>query len=297
MKQVAIVVVTYNRKELLKKNLEALISQDYQDNIIMVIDNASTDGTYQFIEKYIDGKKVIYENTKVNLGGAGGFNYGVKKAINMGAEYIWLMDDDTIPFKDSLSKLVEATELLNDDYGFLSSTVLWKDGTPCKMNKQKNTKDWYFDSQLLKYSLLRTYYATFVSFFIKSEIVKKEGLPIKDFFIWGDDIEYTNRLSKKYKCYIVGNSQVMHYTQNNEGSNIAKDSSDRINRYKYAYRNEMYIAKKNGIKGIFRQIAKIVLHIGRVVFSRSKCKLKKISIIINNSIKGIFFNPKVEYIK
>lgn len=297
MEKVAIVVVTYNRKELLVKNIEALIKQTYKDNKIFIIDNASTDGTEEYIKNYIENNEIYYENTKINLGGAGGFNYGIKRAIELGYEYIWIMDDDTIAYNNSLEKLMEADEILNGEYGFLSSTAIWKDGTPCKMNRQKVTKDWYFDSQYLKNGLIRTYYATFVSFFIKSEVVKKEGLPIKEFFIWGDDVEYTNRISKKYKCYITGESQVLHDTNNNEGSNIAKDSKDRINRYKYAYRNEMYIAKKNGAKGIFRQFAKIILHLFRVLFTSKGAKLKKMYIILAYSFRGIFFNPKIEYIK
>lgn len=296
MKEVAAVVVTYNRKELLKKNIEALLNQSYKNFDIYIIDNASTDGTEQYIKEYIDNKKIFYENTKENLGGAGGFNFGIKKVVKLGYKYVWLMDDDTIPYEESLRELINANLVLKDNYGFLSSTVLWKDNTPCKMNRQKVIKDWYPDSQYLKDGLLRTYYATFVSFFIKAEVVKEEGLPIKDFFIWGDDVEYTNRISKKHKCYIAGKSQVIHETANNEGSNIAKDSKERINRYKFAYRNEMYIAKKNGIKGICRQFAKILLHIFRVIAYSKDFKIRKIGIIISHSFKGIFFNPKIEYI-
>lgn len=296
MKKVAAVVVTFNRKELLRKNIEALMKQKYKDFDVFIIDNASTDGTKEYIEEYIKNNQIYYENTKINLGGAGGFNYGIKKVTYLGYEYIWIMDDDTIPYDSSLYELMDTDKILKGNYGFLSSSVLWTDGTPCKMNRQKVVNDWYFDSQYLKHGLLRTYYATFVSFFIRAEIVKEQGLPIKEFFIWGDDVEYTNRIAKKHKCYIVGKSQVMHETVNNEGSNIAKDNNDRINRYKYAYRNEMYIAKKNGIKGILRQIAKMFLHIFRVIVYSKGFKLRKIGIIILNSFKGIFFNPKIEYI-
>lgn len=297
MKKVAAVVVTYNRRELLKKNIEALLVQSYNDFDIYIIDNSSTDGTFEYIKEYIDTNKIIYEYLPINIGGAGGFNYGIKKVVQLGYEYAWIMDDDTIPFENTLDNLIKADKTLNGNYGFLSSVALWKDKTPCKMNKQKISKEWYFESQYLKYGLLKTYYATFVSFFIKAEVVQKVGLPIKDFFIWGDDVEYTNRISKKYKCYIAGKSQVLHDTINNEGSNIAKDSDDRINRYKFAYRNEMYIAKKNGIKGMWRQVAKIFLHIFRVIIYSKKFKFKKIRIIVYYSIKGIFFNPKIEYVK
>lgn len=296
-RKVIAVVVTYNRKELLKETIEALLNQEYKNCDILIVDNASTDGTKEYIDELLKDTRVHYENTGANLGGAGGFNYGMKKAVELGYEYIWIMDDDTIPYKDSLKELMNADNTLQGNYGYLSSIALWKDGTPCKMNRQKVNKDWYEEAQLLKKSLIRTYYSTFVSFFLKASIIKKVGFPIKEFFIWGDDVEYSNRISKQYSCYIVGNSQVLHSTNNNEGSNIAKDDEKRISRYKYAYRNEMYIAKKNGIKGICRQFAKIMLHIVRVLIYSKGHKLRKIGIILGSSFKGIFFSPKIEYMK
>ena len=297
MKKVGILVVTFNRKELLKENIEALINQEYKECDIFIIDNASTDGTEEFISDYIKEEKIIYINTGKNLGGAGGFNFGIKKVVELGYEYVWIMDDDTIPHSDSLSELIEADTILDGKYGFLSSVALWKDGMPCKMNRQKLIKNWYDEAYLMKDGIIRTYYATFVSFFIKADVVKKEGLPIKDFFIWGDDVEYTNRISKKYNCYIIGKSQVLHATKNNEGSNIAKDDISRLSRYRYAYRNEMYIAKKNGIKGICRQVAKIMFHLVRVLISSNGKRLKKCGIILGSSVQGIFFNPEVEFVE
>lgn len=296
-KEVIAVVVTYNRKELLEECIQALLNQNYKNCKILIVDNASIDGTQEYVKKYIDNEKVIYTNTGKNLGGAGGFNYGIKEAYKIGCDFVWLMDDDCIVHEDTLQELIKADKELNGNYGFLSSVVLWKDGNPCQMNKQKIVRKWYEGAQKLKYGLLKTYYATFVSFFIKSDVVKKVGLPIKEFFIWGDDVEYTNRISKGYDCYIVGKSQVLHATKNNEGSNIAKDDVERISRYQYAYRNEVYIAKQNGMKGILRQFSKICLHVFRVIVQSKKNKLKKIRIIVLSSIKGIFFNPKVEYIE
>lgn len=296
-RKVIAVVVTYNRKELLKEAIEALLNQEYENCDILVVDNASTDGTKEYIDELLKNTRVHYENTGANLGGAGGFNYGMKRAVELGYEYIWIMDDDTIPYKESLKELINADNILQGNYGYLSSVALWKDGKPCKMNRQKIYKDWYEEAQLLKNSIIRTYYSTFVSFFLKASVIKKVGFPIKEFFIWGDDVEYSNRISKQYSCYIVGNSQVLHSTNNNEGSNIAKDDEKRISRYKFAYRNEMYIAKKNGIKGICRQFAKIALHIARVLIHSKGHRLRKIGIILGSSFRGIFFNPKVEYMK
>lgn len=297
MKKVAIVVVTYNRCILLEKCINKLLEQKYKNFEILIIDNNSTDNTSEIVKKYDEVENVFYYNTGENLGGAGGFNYGIKQALkNTDADFIWLMDDDCMVEEDSLIELINADTILNGNYGFLSSVVLWKDNTICEMNKQKIKNPWHTKAQYLQYGLLSTYYATFVSFFVKRDVVKYVGLPIKDFFIWGDDVEYSNRISKKYDCYIVGKSKVIHETASNTGSNIAKDKSERIERYKYAYRNEMYIARKNGVKGIARQLCKILLHIGRVIGISEKNKMKKIWIILKNSFIGIFFNPKVEYI-
>ena len=295
MKKVAAVVVTYNRKTLLVKNIEALMAQDYGDLDILIIDNASTDGTKEHIASFIEVSNIQYYNTGKNLGGAGGFYFGMKLAVEAGYEYIWIMDDDTIPYSDALTQLLYADAALEGKYGFISSIALWKDGTPCKMNKQKLVKNWYDGVAWMKYGLLRIYHATFVSFFVKTAVVKKEGLPIREFFIWGDDVEYSGRLAKKYNCYLAGKSQVLHDTANNEGSNIARDDASRIERYKFAYRNEMYIARKNGAKGLLRQFAKIVLHMVRVLMFGNH-KLKKWGVILGSSIKGVFFDPEIEYV-
>ena len=105
------VVVTYNRKELLKECIEELTKNKEID--VMIIDNASTDGTADMIKEYTSNK-LFYVNTGKNLGGAGGFNFGIKEALKQdNYDYIWIMDDDTIVHEDSLEKLVEKAELLN----------------------------------------------------------------------------------------------------------------------------------------------------------------------------------------
>lgn len=68
--KVIAVIVTYNRKELLKESIEALINQKYENCNILVIDNNSTDGTKDYIKKFIEEEKIMYENTGENLGGA-----------------------------------------------------------------------------------------------------------------------------------------------------------------------------------------------------------------------------------
>ena len=119
----AAVVVTYNRKELLKECIDSLLKQEGAACDIIVVDNASSDGTAELVRDEYNIPKVIYTNTGANLGGAGGFQYGVKKAVLLGYEYVWIMDDDTLPQSTALDKLFEVDRELNGRWGFLSSVT------------------------------------------------------------------------------------------------------------------------------------------------------------------------------
>ena len=91
------VVVTYNRKDLLVTCIGNLLNQTQGNPDILVIDNASTDGTGDMVkEKFGEETRVKYINTGANLGGAGGFSYGINVAVNQGYEYLWIMDDDSV---------------------------------------------------------------------------------------------------------------------------------------------------------------------------------------------------------
>ncbi len=288
--KIAAVVVTYNRKDYLIKNIESLLLQEHIVPDIIVIDNASTDGTSDAIQDQIEKRQIIYYNTGENLGGAGGFQVGIRYACKLGYDYIWLMDDDTYPQKDALKELLNAHEYLHGEYGYLAGNVLWIDGSPCRMNEPKFARR--IDERAEAYRQIVQ--STFVSFFIPQRTIERYGLPIKEFFIWGDDVEFSRRIALKEKCYLVKESKVIHDTKNNVGSNIVYDD-ERLERYRYAYRNEMYIARHE--KGRMRyQICKIFYHIGKVLLFSSH-KKKKIKLILDASREGRAFNPKIEFLQ
>lgn len=241
--RVAGIVVTYNRKELLLENIEALLKQTRADCLtIIVIDNNSTDGTRASLEKYVESKRIIYVNTGENLGGAGGFHYGIRYAAEHDFDYIWVMDDDCIPTETALESFFNASKKLDGKFGFLASKVLWKDYNICKMNVQRSTlwrdvADW--DTEFVPIIM-----SSFVSLFLPTQIVQEYGLPIKEFFIWTDDWEYTRRISLKLPCYLANQSVVIHKSNNNFGANIATESSDRLNRYDYLYRNDVFLYRR-----------------------------------------------------
>ena len=292
-KMVAAIVVTYNRLELLQQCIEALRAQTAACDIL-IVDNASTDGTAQWLASQ---PELNYRNTGSNLGGAGGFNYGMRWAVEAGYEYVWLMDDDTLPQPDALEKLLEADRVLEGNYGWLSSVALWTDGSECKMNRQKLKKSFYEYSPLMKYGLVQAEQATFVSLFLRSETIHHFGLPIKEYHIWGDDIEFTRRIAVRggTPCFMAGQSQVIHAARSNVGSNVALDNPERIGRYFYAFRNEAHLYRQEGMKGKTYCCAKRCRDFLWIIRC-GKPRLPRFRILFRGIWAGFFFRPEIEAI-
>ena len=101
-KTICAVIVTFNRKELLLNCLNALKQQTHTLDHIVVIDNASSDGTTDFLLKnnWKNNDYFTYISLPKNQGGAGGFYEGIKYAIAQEFDYVWLMDDDGFPSKN-----------------------------------------------------------------------------------------------------------------------------------------------------------------------------------------------------
>ncbi|MCR4675078.1 MAG: glycosyltransferase family 2 protein [Lachnospiraceae bacterium] len=276
--EITAVVVTYNRLDLLKENIEALRNQIAPNFHILVVDNNSSDGTRDYL-KGQEGDDLECLFLDENLGGAGGFFYGMKKAYEDGADAVWIMDDDTIPKEDALERLLEADEILEHDYGFLASDVRWIDGSPCVMNRVHKLKE-------KKGSYERIDTATFVSLFIPGETIKQIGLPVKEYFIWGDDKEYTLRASDYKPCYFVPESRVLHKMKVNVGSNICTDELNRIDRYFYAYRNDYVTAKKRGKKSLGMYYLGFCLNFVRVLLKSKNGKQKRVAVMRKGLVAG-----------
>lgn len=295
-KRTAAIVVTYNRKALLRENIEALLAQTCKDKLdIIIINNASTDGTEEYISDYIDNKSVIHINTGANLGGAGGFQYGIRYAAENGYDFVWVMDDDCMPTPNALEVFLKWDIRFKGNYGFLSSKVLWKDNSLCTMNIQRETMTKNVSD--FSHEAVEVVMASFVSLFIPVKVIKEVGLPIKEFFIWTDDWEYTRRISKKYKCYLITSSVVIHKSASNIGANIATDTVDRLDRYNYLYRNDVYLYRREGLKGFCYEFIRLNSHMLRVLLKAKDNKGKRISYIFKGTKEGLEFHPEIEYVK
>ena len=198
--KVCAVIVTYNRKFLLKRVLSALYSQSYKVQQIIIVDNASTDGTGNYLAQngYIANPNLTYYRCTENLGGAGGFEKGTALAYETDCDWFWLMDDDGYPSLDCLKQLLR----YKSDFDFYGPLVLddkTKEDLSFPINYAKKKLYFQSNAEIKIYieqsakNILDDVLIPFNGVLIKRELVSKIGFPLAKFFIWGDDIEYTYR--------------------------------------------------------------------------------------------------------
>ncbi|MCS6983686.1 MAG: glycosyltransferase family 2 protein [Leptospiraceae bacterium] len=261
---VAAVVVTYNRKELLVDCLNSLIRQKRRPDAIYVIDNASQDGTPDYLIRkgflkkgtlgeakttlYFGKEKVLffYKRLAQNLGGAGGFAEGMKAAYGAGYSHIWLMDDDALAPPDTLAQLLTAYEELQESRHAVAalcphvqheSGYYQEDHHKCVTSPFLQERPWYqCRKKWGKYILLDT--NSFVGPLFSRKFVEKLGFPEPTFFIRGDDTEYTYRLSRHGKLLLLPDVIMIH--RDRQAELTLKD----LYKFYYHYRNKIWFIKK-----------------------------------------------------
>ena len=288
MKPLAI-VVTHNRKLLLSACLDALEHQSVPCDAL-IVDNASTDGTAQMVAPRISDR-LVYVSTGANLGGAGGFAFGIGEAVRRGYEFIWIMDDDVIPAPDALAELLKANAEFGDGIGWLSSRCVMPDGSLCPMNLQRRTPFAKLPAETLSAGAdpVPAQMASFVSLFFRAETFRRFGLPIAEFFIWSDDLEWTRRVSREVPCYVVPASTVTHAITGSADSNIACDTAERIPRYFYAFRNEFYVYRREGLRGLAYYFAKVTLNLARILVRADGHRLLRLTTLCRGVSAGLGF--------
>lgn len=215
MLKINIVIVTYNRLNLLKEAVSAAVNQTYKAHKIFIVDNCSTDGTDDFLRS-LEHDQITVTRTQRNIGGAGGFAEGVRLCENSGNyDYLMLIDDDAILSLDCLEALASAIDKHPSVPAF--STVVRTNGEIDTGHRQR------FAPRLLarlsnvpKEEFEHDYFvcdvATFCGIAIKNSVIKKIGLPDADFFIWNDDVEYSVRIDQFGGILNVNDACLNHKT-------------------------------------------------------------------------------------
>lgn len=186
------VVVTYNRRELLKRNLSCLRANRPVASIV-VVNNGSTDGTTEWLTEQKD-LIVIHQE---NVGGSGGFYRGIQQAFQMGADWIWCMDDDVFPRPDCMEHLLQHAE--DPSVGILAPRRLMEGNIFTNDFQQVNLTNPFasmYQKSLKKQQVdgpTEICGTAFEGLCIRREAVEAIGLPNKDLFIFCDDTDYCLR--------------------------------------------------------------------------------------------------------
>lgn len=194
----AAVIVTYNRKEELCKNLDMLYTQTVSIDRIIVVDNCSTDGTKEHLEQrgYFRHSNFDYFCTESNIGGAGGFYTGLRRAFEAGADEIVLMDDDGSPCDErTFQILVEHCQSLRlagvaDGKLFVNSLVVCGDRLTSKIGTMVQVTE--AEAAAVNGVLVGAAHP-FNGTLVTRELVAEIGYPNPDFFIKGDEVDFKQR--------------------------------------------------------------------------------------------------------
>jgi len=196
---VAVVVVTYNRADLLPRMLDGLAAQTRPPDAVIVVDNASTDDTRAVLDARTD-LPLHVTTTETNLGGAGGFHLGVRSAYDAGFDRVWLMDDDVVPAPDCLAVLMASDEdcliAVRED---LAGTLIEKAAVdfdlrnPLAIRPKRAAVDGVYPDRASMPERCQVENVSFEGFMASRRVIERIGFPDPEFFIFYDDAEYAVR--------------------------------------------------------------------------------------------------------
>ena len=261
----AIVIVTYERQQLLKVLLDSVAALQTPVSHVVVVDNESSDETKQLVSDFsakLDQTKVHYHPTETNVGGAGGFSAGVNIAMGLDVEWIWVMDDDVRVLPHATVRLAP----------WLADAVE-KDTRVLQVGRRDITgKAFYWQSYFNitfgvpnplsppgfkpgeRSRVINT--MCFEGGIVHRSIVDEIGLPDARFFIYWDDTIY-GYLASKHTKPILLDERLIERTRALHNLKIGRirrlnETSD-MTRY-YIMRNRGYMAQYFKVHGDLRPV-------------------------------------------
>ncbi|GAB3463782.1 hypothetical protein GCM10027519_28390 [Kineococcus endophyticus] len=218
--KVVAVVVAYDRRDLLLAGLDALAAQTRRPDVVVVVDNASGDGSPVAVREWAAAHDLTLDmpvdlvELPRNTGGAGGFAAGLARAVHRhAADAVWLMDDDTVPRPSALAESLIA--LRRTGSALVASRVVWTDGRDHPMNTPRERPGVDATEARAAYAAgcVPVRSASFVALLLDARAVREDGLPQAAFFLWNDDFEYTTRLLRHRRGVACAASVVEHRTK------------------------------------------------------------------------------------
>ena len=199
---VAVVVVTYNRADMLPGLLKGLAGQTRPADAIYVVDNASTDHTREILEVW-EGAPLQVIRPDENLGGAGGFHLGLRTAWQAGHDRFLLIDDDVVPAPDFLAVMLAhpgpcQMAVREDLQGRLveKAAVRFDLDNPLAIRPKTASIDSTYASRADLPTEVRVEAVAFEGFLVRREVIDAVGLPDPAFFIFYDDVDFAIRAQR-----------------------------------------------------------------------------------------------------
>lgn len=247
----AIVIVTYNRINLLKECIDHALKQVAEYTELVVVNNKSTDGTREFLAS-IQNPRVHCIHEDNNIGGAGGFHDGLKFAVeNTDCDWFLLIDDDAMIDENYLHNI--AINIVPSISAY-AGTV--KVGSQIDISHRLIRNNGPVGLDSYNRESFNCDFATFCGLLVSRELVNRIGYPRKDFFIWHDDTEYCYRMDGVTSINVITGAILNHKTLIADKTN--KPIKDNWKWY-YGFRNELVIYKTNGMtKQYYKKLCKLI---------------------------------------
>lgn len=225
---VAVVIVTYNRADLLGRMLDGLVAQTHPPDAVIVIDNCSTDHTRSVLHGRTD-LPLHVTTTASNLGGAGGFHIGMRAAYDAGWDRIWLMDDDVVPDPDCLAVLMATDHAclmaVRDDLdGNLveKAAISFDLANPLAIRPKTASVDSTYATRSDLPELLEIENVAFEGFMVRRDVVTSVGFPDPEFFIFYDDVDFAIRARKAgFRIWAVRDARLVRQLDFNQQHDMA----------------------------------------------------------------------------
>ena len=220
----------------------------------------------------------------------------MKLAYDLKFDWFWCMDDDTIPTVTALECMLASPKASEQSTGYLASAVYWKDGALHRTNFPPHLGPYPELFEDLKGGCIKLSSTTFVSMLVTRRAVSDAGFPIKEMFIWFDDIEFTSRISRKYNGYLVLSSSVVHKTAaNNPGVDSFSDVTlETLTKYCFGARNKIFFLKTMKMPWVHQAlvVAGVIFKMLRPIVFRKTPRVTLTLLVW--CLRGIWFNPPIE---
>ncbi|MDE6608696.1 MAG: glycosyltransferase family 2 protein [Lachnospiraceae bacterium] len=218
MNPIAAVICNYNKSKYVTECIQSVLESSVRNFDIIVVDNASTDDSAACIRKKYEGKLVLLENSE-NLGGSGGFNTGIRYAVEKGYEYVWCLDNDVLVDENAIGVLYDFLEK-NPNAGMAGSKVYHMEEPDYvqQFGIDVDFEDFCCEAKycncLEDGSMPEVVYSDAVaacSVLVRVSLIEKIGMLPEENFLYWDDTEWGYRCNLAgYKVASVGASKVLH---------------------------------------------------------------------------------------